>query len=435
MARATEQPAPATVDAAQSSSRLPCLDGLRALAAVAVVMHHAAVEVAYNQHGAWTIPGTGVVIHVGDYFARMDAGVQVFFLLSGFLLYRPFVAAAFDERSPGEPRAYFRRRFLRIFPAYWLAYVCIALFVGLSQPVGGGRTMLEQFFLVHLYDPTNGGGRALGGISQSWTLAVELSFYAMIPLYAYVMRRFGNGRDRDGRLRVELIGLGALYATSVVWRALDFYVLPHGPVRSLGELWLPAQLDLFAMGMGLAVIRSWYDRREQRVAALEFVGRVSWLWWLCAALTFTAVSFWVGLPTRLVSVYGVPAYTKQFLYGLTALFLLLPAVFGAQQRGGVRRFLQLRPVVYLGVVSFGIYLWHQAFIEKIHHWGGWAPKPGQNILFSFRGPVAVHAFGALALSIVVASLSWFLLERPLLRRKDRPLFAPRAEPATAPIGS
>jgi peptidoglycan/LPS O-acetylase OafA/YrhL len=155
------------------------------------------------------------------------------------------------------------------------------------------------------------------------------------------------------------------------------------------------------------------------VRVLERIGRVDWLWWLLAALCFHAVSFWIGLPDNLVLVLGGKAFAREFLYSLTALFLLLPAVFGPQGRGVVRRFLQLRPMVYLGMISYGIYLWHQAFIEKVHQWGGWAKEPLPN------GPFLETLIPALALTIVVASLSWYLVEAPLLRRKDRPLFSRR----------
>ena len=92
-----------TVPGRTAAEHLPCFDGLRAVAATVVVMHHAAIETAFNLRSTF-----------GHYFSRMDAGVQIFFLISGFLLYRPFVAAAFDGRSPMSPRVFFRHRLLRL---------------------------------------------------------------------------------------------------------------------------------------------------------------------------------------------------------------------------------------------------------------------------------------------------------------------------------
>ena len=407
-----------------TNEHFPCFDGLRAIAAIAVLMHHAAIETAFNLRGTLHVPATDWTIEYGKYFTRMDAGVQVFFLISGFLLYRPFVAAAFDERSPMGPRQFFRHRFLRIFPAYWFAYICIAVFIGLDMPVGGARSMLQQFFLVHLYDPTDGGARALGGISQSWTLVVELSFYLFIPLYAYVMRRID---DRAGarRLRVELWGLVALVVISVLWKAGVYWVLPNGGFRNLAQYWLPAQLDLFALGMFLAVIHVWAQRRGKPTPVLETIGRLDWLWWICAFVSFTAVTYWIGLPDILEAVYGFHAFGKQYLYGITAFFLLLPAVFGPMDRGIVRRFLRFAPIAYCGMVSYGIYLWHQGFIKLAHQWGGWARKAGEPELATFRGNFLYHVAIALALSVAAATVSWYLIEKPILRRKDRPLFRTR----------
>jgi len=195
--------------AVPADERFPCFNGLRALAALLVVLHHTAFTTAFELRGV-RVPFTDHVVSVGRYFAHMDIGVEIFFLISGFLLYRPMVAAAFAGRHPRNVRTYARHRFLRIYPAYWVAFVCIALFVGIYMPVSGGRSIFEYFFLIHLYDTgsvvVNGQRvwRALGGISQSWTLVVEVSFYVFLPFYAALLRKLGAGRARESRLRVEL---------------------------------------------------------------------------------------------------------------------------------------------------------------------------------------------------------------------------------------
>ncbi len=157
------------------------------------MLHHAAIGTAFSFREVG-IPFSEVQWPIGKYFAHMDAGVSIFFLISGFLLYMPFVASAFDDREPMGPRRFFRHRFLRIFPAYWVAFICITLFIGIDMPIPGRRSIFDYFLLLQLYDPADAGRRALGGISQSWTLAVEISFYLFIPLYAYVMRRIGGRR-------------------------------------------------------------------------------------------------------------------------------------------------------------------------------------------------------------------------------------------------
>jgi peptidoglycan/LPS O-acetylase OafA/YrhL len=91
-----------------SPPRFSCFDGLRAMAATAVVVHHVGF-----QTGASYRYRT-----VGAYLARMDSGVSVFFLISGFLLYRPYVHANLSGTARPSTGGFYRRRVLRIFPAY-----------------------------------------------------------------------------------------------------------------------------------------------------------------------------------------------------------------------------------------------------------------------------------------------------------------------------
>ena len=98
------------------------------------------------------------------------------------------------------------------------------------------------------------------------------------------------------------------------------------------------------------------------------------------------------------------------LYGLTAFFFLLPGIFGPQDQGTIRRLLRNRVVQALGVVSYGIYLWHENWIEKFLDWRGIAPFSGD--FWPMLGAV-------LGLTIASAAVSYVLVERPALRLKRR----------------
>src|SRR4051812_31787047 len=102
--------------------RFPLFDSLRAIAALAVFTTHVGFLTGANLH-AW----------YGPYTARLDVGVAIFFLISGFLLYRPYVFARLHDRRPPRTRDYARRRLLRIVPAYWLALTVLAIYPGLPQ--------------------------------------------------------------------------------------------------------------------------------------------------------------------------------------------------------------------------------------------------------------------------------------------------------------
>ena len=268
--------------------------------------------------------------------------MQVFFLISGFLLYRPMVVRRVRGQAPP------RRPLVHAppLPAHLPGVLgrvhrhhrCSSASRCRSP---GGRSIFEYFFLIHLYDTgsavVNGqhAFRALGGISQSWTLVVEVSFYIFLPFYAALLRRLGQGRDRESRFRLEL--LDARRALRDQRRVAGVRVLRRaegiGGRRSSATTGCPANLDVFALGMGLAVVRAWADGRERARAAPRDhrPARLAVVAPRRAVLPGGVVL--VGLPQKFVLVSGGKAYEKELLYSLTAFFLILPAVFGAQHTG------------------------------------------------------------------------------------------------------
>ena len=225
--------------------RFPGFDGLRAIAAGTVVGVHVSFV-------------SGLTLRnnsVGIYTARLEIGVAVFFLISGFLLYRPFtVAHLAGERAPAT-RAFWIRRLLRIVPAYWVAlFVTTTILHASPIGPGGWHGYLTHYGFAQIYFPSQIGS----GITQAWTLCVEMSFYLLLPLYAALAGRRRATRAPGRRLATELCGLGILVTLSLAWR---FWVLAdqhgHGQLFSTMTIWLPAQLDLFALGMLLAVLSGW----------------------------------------------------------------------------------------------------------------------------------------------------------------------------------
>ena len=372
----------------------PCFDGLRAIAAITVVLVHTAF-----------ISGFTTSSPDGIYSARLEVGVSVFFLISGFLLYRPFAASHLaGRRSPGTGR-FWVRRFLRIVPAYWLAFTVVSYVLhGDVHLLGGWRNLAIYYGFAQIYFPHV----VLTGVSQAWSLCVEVTFYLFLPLYAALVA-VGRRSDR-AQLWRELTGLVLMVAVSVGFRTFAFH--QHTLEAHVMPIWLPAWLDLFALGMFLAVMSSWLAHRDRQPR---------WLWhplmpyvsWACAGAAFWAVSN-RGIPI-------VPIYTdhltmnlvRQSLYAAVAFFLLLPAVFGPQPRGLIRRLLSNKLVVGLGTVSYGIYLWHQGWILEYLRW------THRNLNFPFGIPWWQLALAVLGLATASATASYFLFEKPILRLKDR----------------
>jgi peptidoglycan/LPS O-acetylase OafA/YrhL len=400
--------------------RSPGLDSVRAIAALSVLVFHA---------GFWskiTLTGSAAA----PFLSRLDVGVAIFFVLSGFLLYRPFVRARLLGAPPPRVLAFGWRRVLRILPAYWLALTVIAIALPLEGVFEPGNAAVYYGFL-QVY-----GDLALGGIPQAWSLCVEVTFYALLPLWALALARAGGPRS----VRSELWALAGLAAVGIAWSLVAVLGAtdPDHANASRMLVWLPAYLDQFALGMALAVLAVSAERDGRTPRAVAWVERRPWTAWLGALAAFVLVAVGIGLPTETrldAPMTAAQTLARHWLYAAVAVGVLLPVVFGPPGRGAIGRVLAHPVPLFLGTISYGIFLWHNAPMQRLSRAididGSWAD-------------FAVLLAAGLGVGIAAAALSWFLLERPILRLRrlvaDR---APRAReqpaaadpaPAAAPSG-
>jgi peptidoglycan/LPS O-acetylase OafA/YrhL len=369
----------------------PLVHSMRALASVSVLLYHGLFKGYLS--GRPESPLT-------PYLAHLDVGVSVFFLISAFLLYRPMVAARLNGEPPIDADAYGRRRLLRIVPGYWVALI-VAGIAGASyfgyRPIFSGQGAIGYFGFLQIYNPDTSGG----GINVSWTLCVELTFYAFLPLWALAMRRLSP----RGGVRSELVGLGLLFAASVGWQVLAVHSTNPNAFGLSATRWLeplPNFLDQFAVGMALAVASVVWERRRGRVLA-----------WVLAGVAFWVVSTQLGLHGDASDNLTPLTYlARHQLYTLVALGLMWPAVFGSR-RGS-------RVVAFVGTISFGIYLYHvPVFVTLGRSWG----------LPADAGELALWLGVGVSVTFALAFLSWRLVERPALRLAHR---ARRAQKAVEP---
>ena len=364
---------------------LAAFDGLRAIAALLVVAVHLSFDTGVTTRHA----------RIGDFTARAEIGVSVFFLISGFLLYRPFVAAHLAARPAPSTWRFYVRRLLRIVPLYWVALTVVLATTG---GVHSLREVATLYSFGQIYSPTY----ALAGISQAWSLCIEMVFYLVLPGYAVLL----GARRRPARrqLVAEVAGLVVLYAGSVAFRAV---MLTDSTRPKTWHAWLPNWLDLFALGMLLAVAHSWYAARGVQPRWAAFPGFAA-VCWLAAAGVYTLLATSIGLGRDPLFV-GSPRteMLRQGLSGVFALLLMLPAVFGPAGKGAVRRLLSSRALTLVGLVSYGIYLWHQWLIAQlIDHLD----------LHEGDIPVVPFTLGVLVLVLVLATITYLAVERPFVAR-------------------
>ncbi len=384
------QPEPALAPP-PGNPRFPLFDGLRAVAVMSVLVGHAAGVTAFNAEN-----------RLGVLTARLDVGVTIFFLLSGFLLYRPFVSA----RELGTPvvrwRVFYRRRLLRIVPAYWAALIVLSIWPGLP---GFSEHTWRYFTFTQIYWIDS----ATQGIGPAWSLCIEMSFYLVLPLLAAGIARLVAGRERTMRIELGVLALLALAAA-----VLRSVVKAQGGIHVVSTT-LATYFDWFAIGMALAVLSVAWRDCEQDAPLIRAITRRPWLSWAAAGVVYVIVATQFDLPRGFFAIYTDVGYQARHVgYALVALLLVLPAVFGVAGGGWPRRLLAHPLAMWLGLISYAIFLYQVPLTVHLrtHQW--WNPLPG------LAFPMQVIATTLLTVAFAVAS--YHLVERPILRHKDR---APR----------
>jgi peptidoglycan/LPS O-acetylase OafA/YrhL len=364
-------------------TRILQLDGLRGIAVLTVVLYHYVLSI--------PLPGGGLWFHLQDCFRLGWCGVDLFFVLSGFLI----GGILLDARdSPRYFRTFYSRRFFRIFPLYyaWLAlYLALALgaFRHLPESIaaawpGWRPIIVYALFLQNLV------AKELRGISAPWlgplwSLAVEEQFYLIMPLAVRFLPK---------RRLVPL--LGATIILAPILRVFVYWWIPSHTAQYVAT---PCRADALAMGVLLAVVL-----RDENWRARITRNRH----WLYGVITvFFCGIFYLGGWSPAPDGYAEAVWGFSCCDAFFAMLVLLALV---RPQGAWSSFCR-RPVLRnIGEISFCIYIVHLAVLEVCQ-----AEINSVHKVSPIVGDIA-GVLVAGAATWALAKISWRFLESPMVRR-------------------
>jgi peptidoglycan/LPS O-acetylase OafA/YrhL len=365
----------------------PTLNAVRGAGALMVVATHSAFNTGEILRG-WS----------GAILGRLDFGVPLFFVLSGFLLSRPFFLAIGRGTQHPSIKHYLWKRFLRIMPLYWLVVTVAMIFTPANHDLGPG-VWIRNLTLTQLYAPT----LLPEALTQMWSLCTEVLFYLVMPWLAFLLTLTLHGR----RLHLPMIWRRCLVlaALGITWQAW-FAHIPgsHGHYLQ----WLPGWLPQFLVGMVFAATSASLALRP-RAHVMDRLGSDLAGCWILAAALFAIACTPVAGPLTLAQPLGWEAGTKDVLYTLAAGFLVLPLMFGPEMAGSTRVWLSSRVPVFFGDISYGVYAIHLFVMGVLFRVLDIVPFTGHFLTIFVLTTV---------ITVGLATLSFRYFETPILRFKN-----------------
>lgn len=365
------------------------VDGYRGIAALLIVLLHA-----YQKPGVHFDRSASVGAFADLLLLNLDLAVDWFFVLSGFLLFLPFARAALVQQGQLSSRDFLRRRMYRIVPAY---YVVLLVFWSLGQHnwPSGWSDLLKHLTFTHIFDLNH----MFTTVGPAWSLADEVIYYLFLailgPFCYWLCGMFGTPQARTlvlTGLVLLLVGVSLTYHAHFLWRgdlSLASFPAHFQPL---------ARFNTFGLGMLLAV-------GVVATGGPKLHGRVPTLLRLLGVLLLLLTLLLPGLGKA--GAIAFPTFS-----GLSFLLILCSTVLAARTSLWIRA-LGSPPLRFLGLISYGMYLWHEPVLIALlaHHW------------VIHTTPNAI--FGNIVLTVVIAvafgSLSYWAVERPMIRRSQHRL--------------
>lgn len=367
-------------------------DPLRAVAALSVVVYHIAL---LGKGTGQSLTRTYGLVP-GRVLRSFDAGLFIFFALSGYLIGGPFVRAFLNGTGSPSVASYLRRRLLRIVPAFWVIFTVVLLCVGPMGDSPGG--LMAAYGFAQNFD-SGGVARVMG---QAWTLDVEVAFYLLVPAAAAVMCFLARRWSRSARTWVFFLGVVVVAVVSLVFRS-------RRPDAFTWVTSLPAMLFAFIPGLLLAGVEqvggpTWFRRSRGRGYAAAILASGGGLLVLYCLHVAPEVPQYLG---------GVNAV---LVAGGAGLVVAAPLTY-QWATGCCYRAMDNRVMRWVGERSYSVYLVHQPMIAaSVVGWERIIANPTERMILS--APVTM------ATVLAASAVSYRYVERPFLRLRPlarRPL--------------
>lgn len=388
--------------------RLAGVEGLRAAAALSVLAYHVGLMASDEVHAG---PIGRVILPV------LGQGLPLFFVLSGFLLFRPFAVSILRGRELPSFRRYARNRVLRIYPAYLLIFCVTSLIMGCVYLVGSthgfgpdniGRLtdpakFIANALLAHMFFPQF----VMSGLPVAWSLTAEITFYVAVPvmaLLAAILVKRGAPKAlalAAAPAALIAIGLGISFWGHAAASNLDY---TQRVDFAFGQTWTAVllrsflgQADLFGYGIAAALVVVLLDDRG--------VSRVGVRTKLILVVAAGAC--------LLVGAAGSMPYLSN-LAGVASALLLLAVVLPSSRNDGANRLaavLEWSPIRFVGLISYSVYLWHLPIIFWL--------MMRQLTVGSSALALPFNVVLVLGIVLPLSALTYFAVERPAMMLKKR----------------
>jgi peptidoglycan/LPS O-acetylase OafA/YrhL len=359
--------------------------------------------------------------------------VGVFFTLSGMFLYRSF-ARSIIAGTPRQPLGpYFMRRAMRLLPAYYLMTLAALVTLNING-INGFWYVLRPFLMMQNYDP-----EWMAGMDITWTVTTEVRYYLLLPVLAWLSHKFARrAADPVQRARRLMIPIPIFVLIGFLWSA---YVHQESMGQYPNEYWLPiSNVGVLGIGMAMGIWSALAQVSPGNAPRLfGLAAKRPNLFWLGAFALYLVNCF---LPFGAKPGYGdyLPlgsALVQQILFLVFPVLIVAPMIAPNAKSRLIDAVLANGLMRFLGRISYGVYLWQFVVLYWVLRSGSLFGNDPAYDVRTVRGDLGFWELETFVIlgSVAVATVSYYLLEKPLMRFGEKRLALAKAKREQSGTGS